>query len=83
MHLQATGGDSTGWPTSRATQNTPGKEAMKTAPAIAASAVAQVIRKALAQDENTPDDDRLSFRVLAEEALPLLEHMARQEEPAS
>lgn len=56
---------------------------MKTAPAIAASAVATVIRKALAQDENTPDEQRLSFRVLAEEALPLLEHMAQQEEPAT
>lgn len=56
---------------------------MKTAPAIAASAVAQVIRKALAQDENTPDEERLSFRVLVEEALPLLEHMARQEEAVS
>jgi len=56
---------------------------MKTAPAIAASAVAQVIRKALAQDENTRDDERLSFRVLAEEALPLLEHLAREEEQAS
>ena len=53
---------------------------MKTAPAIAASAVAQVIRKALAQDEHTPDDQRLSFRVLTEEALPLLEHLAREEE---
>lgn len=56
---------------------------MKTAPAIAASAVAQVIRKALAQDENTPEQDRLSFRVLAIEALPLLEHMAQHEEVAS
>lgn len=48
-----------------------------------AAAVAAVIRRALLQDENTPDDDRLSFRVLAEEALPLLEQMARGEEPAS
>lgn len=56
---------------------------MRTAPAIAASAVAKVIRKALAQDEHTPEQERLSFRVLAEEALPLLEHLAREEEPAS
>lgn len=56
---------------------------MKTALAIAASAVAQVIRKALAQDENTPEQERLSFRVLVEEALPLLEHMAQHEEAAS
>ena len=53
---------------------------MKTSHARAAAAVAQVIRKALAQDEHTPDDQRLSFRVLTEEALPLLEHLAREEE---
>ena len=56
---------------------------MKTAPAIAASAVAKVIRKALAQGDETPEEERLSFRVLAEEALPLLEHLAREEESAS
>jgi hypothetical protein len=48
-----------------------------------AAAVAAVIRRALAQDEDTPAEERLSFRVLAEEALPLLEQMAREEEPAS
>jgi hypothetical protein len=48
-----------------------------------AAAVAAVIRRALTQDEDTPSEERLSFRVLAEEALPLLEQMAREEEPAS
>jgi hypothetical protein len=54
---------------------------MTTATARAAAAVANVIRQALAQDERTPDEERLSFRVLAAEALPLLEQIATQEEP--
>lgn len=45
-----------------------------------AAAVAAVIRRALAQDESTPEEQRLSFRVLAAEALPLLEQMAEREE---
>ena len=53
---------------------------MKTSQARAAAAVAQVIRKALAQDEHTPEQERLSFRVLAAEALVLLERMAEGEE---
>jgi hypothetical protein len=45
-----------------------------------AAAVAAVIRRALTQDEDTPSEERLSFRVLAEAALPLLEQMAREED---
>ena len=56
---------------------------MRTAASTNAAAVASVIRKALQQDERTPEGERLSFRVLAEEALPLLEQMAREEEAAS
>lgn len=56
---------------------------MKTALATEASAVARIMRKALAQDEHTSEDDRLSFRVLVEEALPLLEQIAREQEAAS
>lgn len=56
---------------------------MRTPYTAAAAAVATIIRKALAQDENTPADDRLSMRVLLEEALPLVEHLAEQEEKAS
>lgn len=56
---------------------------MRTATANSAAAVASIMRKALAQDEHTPDDERLSFRVLVEEALPLLEHLAEKEEAAS
>jgi hypothetical protein len=41
-----------------------------------AAAVAAVIRKALAQDDNTPQQERLSVRVLLEMALPLLEQLA-------
>lgn len=55
---------------------------MTTATALAAAAVAKVIRQALTQDEGTPAEERLSFRVLAAEALPLLEQIATQEEPA-
>lgn len=56
---------------------------MQTALRNAASAVAKVVRQALAQDENTPEQDRLSLRVLLEEALPLLEKMSQHEEAAS
>jgi len=45
-----------------------------------AAALAAVIRRALSQDENTPVDERLAFRVLAAEALPLLEQLAEREE---
>ena len=47
---------------------------------IVALALATVIRRALSQDDETPEEKRLSFRVLAAEALPLLEHMAEREE---
>ena len=45
-----------------------------------AAALPAVIRRALSQDENTPVDERLSFRVLVAEALPLLEQMAERNE---
>jgi hypothetical protein len=45
-----------------------------------ARAVATVIRRALRQDDDTPHDERLSPRVLLQEALPLLEQMAQPEE---
>ena len=50
--------------------------------AIAAHSIATVMRRALSQNEQTPDDERLSFRTLCEVALPLLEQIATQEEPA-
>lgn len=56
---------------------------MRTADERNAAAVASVIRKALAQDESTPDSERLSLRVLCEAALPLLEQLAAREEAAS
>lgn len=56
---------------------------MKTATGTNAAAVASIIRKALQQDERTPEGERLSFRVLAEAALPLLEQLAAREEAAS
>ena len=45
-----------------------------------AAAVAQVIRRALQQSDETPEDERLSFRTLCELALPLLELLARKQE---
>jgi hypothetical protein len=45
-----------------------------------ARAVATVIRRALRQDDETPHEERLSPRVLLQEALPLLEQMAQPEE---
>ena len=45
-----------------------------------AAAVAAVIRRCLKQDETTPFEDRLSMRVLLEEALPLLEQLAHEHE---
>lgn len=45
-----------------------------------ARAVANVIRRCLTQDEDTPHEERLSLRVLLAEALPLLEQMAQHEE---
>jgi hypothetical protein len=41
-----------------------------------AAAVATVIRRALAQDENTPEQELLSVRLLLEMALPLLDQLA-------
>jgi uncharacterized protein (UPF0147 family) len=46
----------------------------------AARAVANVIRRALRQNDDTPHEERLSPRVLLAEALPLLEQMAQPEE---
>ena len=43
--------------------------------AIAARSLVTVMRRALAQDENTPEDERLSFRTLCEVAMPLLEQL--------
>lgn len=48
-----------------------------------AQAVAHVIRRALSQGEDTPEDDRMSFRVLAAAALPLLEQIANRDEVAN
>jgi hypothetical protein len=48
-----------------------------------ARAVATVIRRALRQNDETPQDERLSPRVLLQEALPLLEQMAQPEESES
>jgi hypothetical protein len=45
-----------------------------------ARAVANVIRRALRQDDETPHDERLSTRFLCEQALPLLEQLAQPEE---
>lgn len=53
---------------------------MSDAHALDAAAVAAVIRRALTQKDDVPQDERLSFRVLCELALPLLEHMAKAKE---
>jgi hypothetical protein len=45
-----------------------------------ARAVANVIRRALRQNDETPHAERLSPRVLLAEALPLLEQLAQSEE---
>lgn len=45
-----------------------------------ARAVANVIRRCLKQDEDTPHEERLSPRVLLEEALPLLERLCKESE---
>ncbi len=45
-----------------------------------ASAVVTVMRRALAQNDKTPEDQLLSYRTLCEVALPLLEHLAEQQE---
>lgn len=45
-----------------------------------AAAVAQVIRRALQQSDEVPEQERLSFRTLCELALPLLEQMAKKQE---
>jgi hypothetical protein len=45
-----------------------------------ARAVANVIRRALRQNDETPHEERLSPRVLLAEALPLLEQLAQPEE---
>ena len=46
--------------------------------ALAARSVAAVMRRALSQTDNTPADERLSYRTLCEVALPLLEHLAKE-----
>lgn len=45
-----------------------------------AAAVAQVIRRALQQSDEVPEQERLSFRTLCELALPLLEQLAQKQE---
>lgn len=45
-----------------------------------AAAVAEVIRRALRQRDEVPQEERLSFRTLCELALPLLEQMAKTQE---
>jgi hypothetical protein len=52
---------------------------MSDANAIAARAIAAVMRRALCQNEKTPADEVLSFRTLCEVALPLLEQIAAKE----
>lgn len=52
---------------------------MSDATAIAARSIAAVMRRALAQNEQTPADQLLSFRTLCEVALPLLEQIAADE----
>ena len=47
--------------------------------ALAASAVVTVMRRALAQNDGTPEDQVLSYRTLCEVALPLLEYLADQQ----
>jgi len=51
-----------------------------TAIALAARSIAKVMRRALSQNDNTPEDQLLSFRTLCEVALPVLEQLAAQEE---
>jgi len=45
-----------------------------------AAAVAAIIRRCLKQNDTTPFEDRLSMKVLLEEALPLLEQLAKEHE---
>jgi hypothetical protein len=51
-----------------------------TAIALAARSIAKVMRRALSQNDKTPEDQLLSFRTLCEVALPVLEQLAAQEE---
>ena len=44
-----------------------------------AQALATVISKALEQDGSTPSDERLSYRLLLQMSLPLLQHLAEQD----
>jgi hypothetical protein len=44
-----------------------------------AEIIARFIRQALSQGDDTPERERLSFRVLAEETLPLLDKIAAGE----
>ena len=50
-----------------------------TADARTAEIIANMLRRALLQDDDTPERERLSFRVLAEETLPLLDKIATGE----
>lgn len=47
---------------------------------IAAASVVRVMRLALSQTNDTPEDQRLSFRTLCEVALPLLEQLVSHKE---
>lgn len=44
-----------------------------------AKIIARFIRQALLQDSDTPERERLSFKVLAEETLPILDRIATGE----
>jgi len=50
------------------------------ATSIAAASVVRVIRRALNQTSDTPEDQRLSFRHLCEVSLPLLEQLVSHAE---
>jgi len=53
---------------------------MSDAKVIAARSLVTVMRRALAQDDETPENERLSFRTLCEVALPLLEQLLSEED---
>ncbi len=53
---------------------------MTHAEAIAVRSVVKVMRRALSQDDETPEHERLSFRTLCEVALPMLEQLLSQED---
>lgn len=53
---------------------------MTDAKTLAVRSVVKVMRRALAQDEETPENERLSFRTLCEVALPMLEQLLSEED---